>query len=219
MTSRISKASIFAIYKNDVSISKASTFVILDGSPEPKRRTMVTVNHILIPDEPEITWEYLVEDTFLNSYVDGYEGSTIRQRIEPAALTIDGDYIRIKFQGYLNGLKIDKVSIGYATTGFSFDTTPTPVLFSGSRSIDIGSLAQITCDPIHLPYESGKGLVIAFHFAAGGDKGTQYRNEVINNWSACFLNGTDDVDTVSAVGYTASGGRAINIRSIEYGTA
>lgn len=218
MTSRISKSSVFTIYKNDASISKASTFVILDGSPEPKRRTMVTVNHILVPDEPEITWEYLVEDTFLSSYIDGYEGSTIRQRLEPAMLTIDGDFIRLTFRGYLNGLKVDKVSIGYSTSGFDFDSAPTPVLFSGNRGFDIGSLEQITSDTISLPYEAGKGLVIAFHFAAGGNKGTQWRNEIIHNWSACFKNSTDDVDTVSAVGYSASGGRAINIRKIEYGT-
>jgi hypothetical protein len=120
-------------------------------------------------------------------------------------------------------LKIDNMALGLSVSGFDFEATPVRVTFKGQNGFDIGANATIVSDPIPLAYvdSAEKALLLSYHIPSdAGAKSNMRINSSQTGWTRSYKGDVDETFTLTATGYTTSGGSVvIGVSKVEFGDA
>lgn len=145
----------------------------------------------------------------------GWDGYTSRLVI-PSSILLSASKIRFTLRGPTSGadLVISEAYVGLASnTGdsYDFDSTPTPLLFSGGAGTTLAVGASAVTDDTTISIPSGRNLVLSAYYTSGD----QSLSTVPAGFARYFKLGSD-ASTVDASGYTSSAsGTAYSVSKIE----
>lgn len=117
-------------------------------------------------------------------YLTGY---TIRHSLASSALTKSGDRIRISIKAGSGGMGCNPVYIGEAASegSYNFLAPPVQVFFNGgSPSFSIGANETIVSDPISLPLDSSKPLLVSWFLTSGTGPDIQTGSGLMSAYAA-----------------------------------
>lgn len=158
----------------------------------------------------------------LNANRTGWNGYTMVQRFEIAALTLPSgsiSHMRITFEAanITEGLTITNAYIGHAAgagDAYDFASAPVQLLFGGSASVTLAIGATEVSDWASFVYNKTSPLLIAFYVGTAVD--SLRARVALSNLTGYYRAATNEAGTVNkTAGYTAEAGVLNGINMIE----
>lgn len=153
---------------------------------------------------PAGTWQTCASASLDANGFAGFQGSTIRQIINAAGLSVSGSEVRLTFEAdTTRSWNMTEVYIGQQGAGnpYGFLTTPTPITFGGGNAgFSLTSGQSILSDEITFTFDATKNHVIGMDWVNTGTLGCRSLNSK-TNWNP-WSKAADDAQTVGATGYT-----------------
>ena len=159
-------------------------------------------------------WATAYSGTIGGTISPGWSGYTMRQGI-PAASTLAGSKVRLTLNVGAALANIAAVFVGRrAPSGdsYDFDSTPVPVLFSGSPGISVPGSTDIVSDEASLVLDGMTALVVSVYFS--GVTSLYPVASLGFGFSNYYIAG-NDAATVDASGYSMSGTAAFLFRQLD----
>ncbi len=157
----------------------------------------------------------------LDTDQNGWDGFTLVQRFEAAALTMPSGNIltmTVRFEAAAaEGLTITNAYIGHAAASgdaYDFSATPVQLLFSGSGSVAISAGATATSDSASFVYDKTSALLIAYYVGGGASVDSLRKKTGLSNINR-YAKAANDAATVNKTGYGTEVGELDAINRIQ----
>lgn len=145
-----------------------------------------------------------------SAYSNNWHNYTVRTMVSRFVLPAGATKFRVTFTAAASaGMEIDKCYIGLSRL-LTFDSTPEPLLFSGSAGTIVPAGGSVLSDETELSYDGTRDLCISFYIPSGASP----NNSVANRAGNFFMN-SQHAGGDSAINTGGTWTRSIsNIRAI-----